>query len=81
VAGLSAGREIRECAGRAAFDAGQVGRRRPRRVRRILVQAVLEFLDLLLETHHLLLQGLEALFLLLDQGAEGGLGSSGDLLP
>jgi hypothetical protein len=42
---------------------------------------VLEFLDLLLETHHLLLQGMEALCLLLEQGAEGGLGSSGDLLP
>jgi hypothetical protein len=38
-------------------------------------------LDLLLETHDLLLKNLEALLLLLNQGAEGGLGSSGDLLP
>jgi hypothetical protein len=35
---------------------------------------VLEIVDLLLE-------GLEALFLLLEQGAQGGLSSSGDLRP
>jgi hypothetical protein len=46
-----------------------------------LVEAVLEIVDLLLELFDLLLEGMEALFLLLQEDAQGGLSSSGDLLP
>jgi len=44
-------------------------------------EAVLKVVDLLLELHELLLQRLEALFLLLDEDAECGLCSSRDLRP
>jgi hypothetical protein len=42
---------------------------------------VLEVVDLLLELYDLLLEGLEAYLLLLEEEAQGGLSSSGDLLP
>jgi hypothetical protein len=78
---LTAGRKFRGSAGRAALDAGEVGGRRSRGVRRILAEALLEVVDLLLELYDMLLEGLVALFLLLEEGAQFGLCSSGDLLP
>lgn len=46
-----------------------------------MIEAVLEVFYLLLEFDDLLLEGLEALLLLLQEDAQGGLGSSGDLRP
>jgi hypothetical protein len=55
MARLSAGRTSRGSAGRAALDAREVGGRRSRGVRRILVEAMLEVVDLLLDLYDLLL--------------------------
>src|SRR5262249_37443784 len=59
---------------RSAFDVGRVARRRPGGVGGVLVQALRELIDLVL-------QGLQPLLILLNQGQDCFLGSRGGLGP